>query len=443
MLQKLWEIVYESKLEVEEILKTAKEGQVLQAHLIHGKIESFNDYNLLYHGDNISAIVDLLKRGYKGKLDLIYIDPPFYTMNDYIKRVELEFNGERKVIEYKAYSDIWNSFEEYLKMLSIRLIMMKELMSSRGSIYLHVDFRTVHYLKVIMDEIFGVDNFINEIIWSYKSGGTSNRYFSRKHDSILFYSKTKDYIFNPVKEKSYNRKYKPYRFKGVEEFQDELGWYTMVNSKDVWQIDMVGRTSKERVGYETQKPEKLLEKIILASSNENSIVGDFFSGSGTTLSVAHRLCRQWIGSDMSNSSLLTIKKRMSYTNYLEFNFGNYENFGDLILETNKTLNNNTSAFKLALKEYKPNMESLKFTKKNRILVEEILYKDSLVLVDYIAIIRLKDNFLIYEDFITRDKTRIDTDFEIHFNDENLGLIVIDIFGNKIFKKLKLLVNINK
>ncbi len=440
MLQKLWEIVHNSKIKVEKILAESKQISMEQVEIHHETsnltgLKSLFDQeskhmNVLYHEDNIYAMTDLLNKGYK--LDLIYIDPPFFTMSDYINRVELDFQGEKRVVEYKAYSDIWSSFEDYLEMLTMRLILMRELLSDKGSIYLHVDFRTVHYLKVIMDEIFGVDNFLNEIIWSYKSGGTSNRYFSRKHDSILFYSKAKDYIFNPIKEKSYNRNYKPYRFKGVEEFQDELGWYTMVNSKDVWEINMVGRTSKERVGYETQKPEKLLEKIILASTDENSIVADFFAGSGTTLAVANRLGRQWVGSDMSKSSILTIKKRISKSNYKEIHsegiFENSEKEGELLLETRTLANNDINTLKINLLDYKPNIESLKFTKKNKLVIDEILTKDALALLDYISIIRVKDNTIIYEDFKTREKPWIERSFEVQIQGEDIVLIAIDIFG---------------
>lgn len=449
MLSKLWKIVDESRIQAEEILNNASKNPREKVDFIHKGLKDDSINNLIYHGDNISAMVDLLNKGYGGKLDLIYIDPPYYTMSNYINRVELELAGERKVFEYKAYSDIWKSFEDYLEMMTLRLFLMKDLLSDRGSIYVHVDFRSVHYLKLIMDEIFGLDNFINEIIWSYKSGGTSNRYFSRKHDSILFYSKTKYYIFNPVKEKSYNRGFKPYRFKGVEEFKDDIGWYTMVNSKDVWQIDMVGRTSKERVGYETQKPEKLLEKIILASTNEGSIVADFFAGSGTTLSVANRLGRPWIGSDMSRSSILTIMKRMSDANYskLEVNKTGQTSDKDpindkgqkihrqVLLESSSLAYNDKKKVRIKLKGYKPDIERLKFTKKNKLIVEEIFHKDSLSLLDYIGLVRVKDRLIVYEDFKTREKSRIDTEFELDINNnEDLILIIIDIFGNKILIK---------
>jgi len=171
-----------------------------------------------------------------------------------------------------------------------------------GSIYLHCDYRASHYLKMVMDEIFGVENFINEIVWCYKSGGASPKHhFSRKHDVILFYSRSENYIFNPQQEKSYNRDLKPYRFAGVQEYQDEIGWYTMVGMKDYWQIDMVGRTSSERVGYPTQKPAALLERIIKASSKEDDWVLDPFCGCGTTLIAANQLNRRWIGIDIDTS----------------------------------------------------------------------------------------------------------------------------------------------
>lgn len=162
---------------------------------------TINYENLLYHSENITAILDLLNRGYKGKLDLIYLDPPFFTMVNYNNRVETEFLGEKQIIEYVAYSDKWKGgFREYLEMLTLRLFLLKELLSEQGTIYIHLDFRTVHYIKLIMDYIFGRNRFLNEVVWSYKSGGTSKRHYSRKHDTILVYTKTKDYIFNPQKK---------------------------------------------------------------------------------------------------------------------------------------------------------------------------------------------------------------------------------------------------
>lgn len=159
--------------------------------------------------------------------------------------------GSIKVKQF-AYNDVWESgIAEYLKMFCVRAFFMRELLAEEGAIWVHLDWHAVHYVKMFMDEIFGKENFINEIIWTYKSGGSTRRSFARKHDNILFYGKSKNYYFVPKKEKSYNRGLRPYRFKNIREFKDDIGWYTMVNRKDVWHIDMVGRTSKERTGYAT------------------------------------------------------------------------------------------------------------------------------------------------------------------------------------------------
>ena len=399
------------------------------------KQQKFLNPNVLYHSDNIDSMVDLINRGYGGNLDLIYIDPPFFTKSSYNKRVEIVFKGKKEVLEYKAYEDLWKGgLGEYLEELTVRLMLMKELLSDKGTIYVHIDFRTVHYIKVIMDYIFGVDNFLNEVIWAYKSGGTSNRYFSRKHDNILVYTKTKEYIFNPQKEKSYNRGYKPYRFKGVMEYEDALGWYTLVNLKDVWQIDMVGRTSCERVGYDTQKPEALLERIILSSSNENSIIGDFYAGSGTTLAVAQKHNRRWIGSDKGNSSILTIMKRlgqMDIVNYQKVNFTEEKICGNIIINCDKVIDNDKYKICLYIEKYNLDIESFKFNKKNRELVENILNEDSLYLIDYISITTKNRRKLIYEDFKTRHKDRIGTNIYIDADNIEVPLYVntIDIFGN--------------
>jgi len=267
--------------------------------------------NRLYLGDNLDSILHLLGDGMRGRIDLVYIDPPFFSGSNYKRRITLG-QGEEKLVFYNhAYGDIWeDGIIDYLQMIAIRLFLIRDLLSDKGTIYVHVDGRTSHYLRLILDQVFGEERFLNEIIWSYKSGGAGRRSFSKKHDNILVYTKTKDYIFNPIREKSYNRGMKPYRFKNVTEYQDELGWYTLVNMKDVWSLDMVGRTSSERVGYETQKPETLLRRIIMASSNEDSIVADFFMGSGTTIKVAQELGRKWIGGDTSIHSIVTCKRRL-------------------------------------------------------------------------------------------------------------------------------------
>lgn len=253
--------------------------------------------SMLAQADNIDFMRYLLENGWEGKLKLIYIDPPFYSNANYKAAVRL--GGKRDAaVKQKAYEDIWeHGMEEYLTMLCERLFYMKELLAEDGGIWVHLDWHAVHYVKVLMDEIFGEEHFINEVIWNYKSGGVNKRHFARKHDTLLYYAKTQGYFFQPQKEKSYNRGLKPYRFKGVEEFQDEIGWYTQVNRKDVWQVDMVGRTSGERTGYATQKPEALLEIILRSCTEEGDWCADFFCGSGTLAAAASRMGRRFIACD--------------------------------------------------------------------------------------------------------------------------------------------------
>ena len=204
-------------------------------------------------------------------------------------------------------------------LVGVRLLYMRDLLADEGTIWVHLDWHSVHYVKILLDEIFGDRNFINEIIWQYKSGGSSKKHFARKHDNILVYGKSSKYYLKLPKEKSYNRGLKPYRFKGVEEFCDDIGWYTMVNMKDVWSIDMVGRTSGERTGYATQKPEALLARIIEAASCEGDIVGDFFCGSGTLAAAASKLGRRWICCDSSPVALASCIKRF-LDNEMKFTF---------------------------------------------------------------------------------------------------------------------------
>ena len=152
----------------------------------------------IYCADNLDIMRYLLKNDFKGRFQMIYMDPPFYSGAKYFSR---RSDGSKKF----AYNDVWSAgLSEYLKMLTERIFVAKELLSDDGLIWIHLDYRAVHYVKIIMDEIFGMENMVNEIVWGYRSGGASGRRFARKHDSILLYSKTKDYKFNPQKEKSYN-----------------------------------------------------------------------------------------------------------------------------------------------------------------------------------------------------------------------------------------------
>ena len=250
----------------------------------------------VYCADNLEIMRSLATSDFKGKFQMIYMDPPFYSGAKYFSR---RSDGSKKL----AYSDVWGSgLLEYLEMIAKRILAAKELLSDDGLIWIHLDYRAVHYVKIIMDEIFGMENMVNEIVWGYRSGGASGRRFARKHDTILLYSKTKEYKFNPQKEKSYNRGAQPYNFKGVKEYEDENGWYTLVNMRDVWEIPMVGRTSGERTGYATQKPEELIRRMVLASTDVGDLCGDFFAGSGTLGAVCMGLGRSFVLCDKNEDA---------------------------------------------------------------------------------------------------------------------------------------------
>ena len=376
----------------------------------------------------------LIKEGYKGKLDLIYIDPPFLTKTKHNGKINIVAQDKEYTFELFAYDDTWEEgLYSYLKMIYPRLYLMRELLSDRGTLYVHLDYRTVHYVRILMDEIFGEENFMNEIIWAYKSGGVSKRYYSRKHDNILVYTKTKDYIFNPQQEKSYNRDFKPYKFKGVKEYQDEIGWYTLVNLKDVWQIDMVGRTSRERVNYASQKPEALMERIILTSTDENSIVADFFAGSGTTGIVAERLNRRWIMSDKGDLSSITIHKRLlenASKPFYSFKENNRARDGGKLLIKGEYIDNKT--LKIHLERYVVDID-ISIKKKYRQQMEELIDNSSLSLIEFIGIdLDFDGKIPLLRKQYTRDSNKaLDSNMAIEGNIKEGQKILVaykDVFG---------------
>lgn len=434
------EILDFSRIEAEKLISEKN---------IEFKIENINpvnpyeNTNLLYKSDNIHAMKDLLSRGYGSKIDLIYIDPPFFSMANYTHRIEVLNGNKKQAIETFGYSDTWDKgFREYLEMISIRLYLMKELLSDVGSIYVHLDYRMVHYVRILMDCIFGRDNFLNEIIWSYKSGGTSKKYFSRKHDNILVYTKTKNYIFNPQKEKSYNRDYKPYRFKNVKEYEDELGWYTLVNLKDVWQINMVGRTSKERVGYRTQKPVSLLERIILSSSTEGSIVADFFGGSGTTAIVAQENNRRWISSDLGDISTGIMRNRLAKISKRPYTILNSNNFvwtNMLEYGLEKEIKNDSTVYKFMFKKFDADLSKLNLNKNNLSIIGNIKENNSLALIDYIAIgniSNIQEINIHHEELRNKDSLLINNYLEIEIcNTDGLVFRIVDIFGQEYLQRV--------
>ncbi len=353
-MSKEYELTYKGKMRREDIL--ANEDGVFPIPIqiekkFNKEVNLYKDNwsNMIIWGENLQFLKTIyenkdpiIKDKIKGKVKLIYIDPPFASRS--------EFKGNEG---QKAYSDKVEG-SEFIEFIRRRLIIAKEILADDGSIYVHLDNKKQHHIKLVLDEIFGENNFRNEIIWSYKSGGASKTSFAKKHDNILYYTKTNNYIFNQQKEKSYNRGLKPYRFKNVREYEDKIGWYTLVNMRDVWDIDMVGRTAYERTGYPTQKPEALLERIIRTSTNPGDIVLDFFGGSGTTGAVAEKLGRRWVVCDIGKLSIYTIQKRLiDIKNSRDLNDSNkkYDKKANNYMVINSGLYDLEKAFKLRRKEY--------------------------------------------------------------------------------------------
>lgn len=274
--------------------------------------------NKIYWGDNLQVMSHLLKQ-YRGKVDLIYIDPPFDSGADYKKKVKLPSGsaaGDYLGFEEKQYTDIWSN-DEFLQFIFERLVMARELLSETGSIFLHCDPKKNHLIRCLLDEVFGKENFRNEIIWSYRRWTGSANNFLEMHDNIYFYSKTSGYLFNEMwteyTEASLNRK-KNFHTR----IKDDDVFETSVNEKgvkdnDVWNISVINSQADERTGYPTQKPEELIEKIIRCASIEGAVVFDFFMGSGTTQAVAMKLGRRFIGADINLGAIQTTSKRLIKT----------------------------------------------------------------------------------------------------------------------------------
>jgi len=271
-----------------------------------------------------------IENKYNGKIQLVYLDPPFMTgqVFYYKQRVGEQGwrgNDKRFILEHMAYGDKWNDGKkEFLKMMRKVLKKVYDLLSPEGCLYLHIDYRVSAYLKIMLDDIFGEDNFLNEIIWHYQTGGRARKYYSRKHDTILFYSKSRDYYFNPESIGKPRGKEKRNHMKQEIDEEGRVFWSirsggriykyyedAKVYPSDVWDdIPHLQQKDPQRTGYDTQKPEALLERIIEASSRPGDLVGDFFAGSGTTLAVAHRLGRNFVGIDSSLFSLHVCRKRL-------------------------------------------------------------------------------------------------------------------------------------
>jgi DNA modification methylase len=293
-------------------------GLSIQREFLHEATEPLQqtDFrNRLIYGDNKHVIASLLPE-FRGQVDLIYIDPPFDVGADFTQQLPLgdeasvRHNGKTSV-EVVAYHDRWGRGpESYLHMMFERLTLMRELLAESGSIYVHCDWRVSAPLRLLLDEVFGSENFVNELIWFYKTGGLPERLgYGKKHDTIFFYAKSRPACtWNPQKEKSYLMH--NYGFSNIDIHEDDRGKFTLVNCRDVFDIPALRGNSPERVDFPTQKPEALLERIIRASTNLGGLVADFFCGSGTTGAVAERLGRRWIMSDLSRLAIHTTRKRL-------------------------------------------------------------------------------------------------------------------------------------
>lgn len=313
-------------LQTNEMVLPCKDESGLWRGMNPQEMES-GKYNRLIYGDNILSMQALLAgdessglEPLRGKVNLIYIDPPFDSKADYRTKITLPHNQitqKPTTFEQFGYSDLWQKGTvSYLEYMYPRLVLMKELLSETGSIYVHIDWHVGHYLKILLDDIFGKENFRNEIVWIYTRMGTKGqKIFSRAHDNIYWYSKNNSWIFNldevrlPYSEGSLARQ--GYQLNRLGSGISKQG-VTVLNNigkcPEDW-FDIPYLRGNERVDYATQKPEKLLERIIKASSNEGDLVCDFFGGSGTTAAVAERLGRRWITTDIGKPACLVMRKR--------------------------------------------------------------------------------------------------------------------------------------
>ncbi len=292
--------------------------------------------NSLYYGD----CLEILKKWKKPCIDLCYLDPPFNSQTNYNILFGQEEKNGVKPIQLAVFEDTWHWGEKaqkrldvlkkahgypeskaiislhsllgdcgmmaYLSYMVLRLAEIRRVLKPNGSVYLHCDPTVSHYLKIIMDAVFGANNFRNEIVWSYQRWTGGTKHFQRMHDTILFYAKSnKDCVFNaltePYSQKSQHKGRRHSKFTKAGKIEQKYTSDTtrQKSMRDVWDISYLNSQAKERLGYRTQKPLALLERIIQASSNKGDIVLDPFCGCGTTVDAANRLDRRWIGIDIS------------------------------------------------------------------------------------------------------------------------------------------------
>jgi len=294
--------------------------------------------NRLIWGDNLLAMQALLAQGYEGKINLIYIDPPFASSEDYYYQVAIqggEVTKEPSALERLAYKDFWaGGVDSYLDMLYPRLQLMRRLLAEDGTIFVHLDWRVGHHVKLVLDEVFGRDGLVNEIIWCYTGPSSPGmKGFANKHDTIYWYGRSDCWTFNVDEVRL------PYAESTQRNVGRRTGWTTgrpdsVVElhpkgkyPEDWWRLHVVAPASSERNLFPTQKPRALLERVVKAASNPGHLVADFFCGSGTTLAVAERLGRRWLGCDFGKVAVQVTRTSLVEAGAKPFlieNIGNYQ-----------------------------------------------------------------------------------------------------------------------
>ena len=299
--------------------------------------------NKIFWGDNLQVMSHMLKE-YRGKIDLIYIDPPFASDADYKRKIKVKGQSvvtDSMSFEEKQYGDIWNN-DEYLQFMYERLLIMRELLSDNGTIFVHCDWRVCSYMRLLMDEVFGKENFLNEIIWNYSGGRIGHNFFGRKHDNIYWYAKiygNQTFNYDEVRQEYAASTLARNKYKNNGSNERVLDYKPNEEGKfleDVWTISIINPFAKERLDYPTQKPERLIEDVIKAASNPGDLVFDCFMGSGTTQAVALKLGRRYIGADINLGSIQTTTKRLlnitndnpneAFSGFEVYNVNNYDFF---------------------------------------------------------------------------------------------------------------------
>jgi len=295
----------------------ATEGPLTTLERVPGPSRQEASPNLLVRGDNLGAMSALMPR-YGGTIDLIYIDPPFATGADF------HFTGlpaQPSRPSALAYRDRWDTgLPAYLSAMAARLRLMRDLLSERGTIFVHCDWRTSHWLRCLLDEIYGAACFKNEIVWRYRRWPAKTRVFQRMHDVLLWYGKTSAdrHAFHVLYEdlaastrETWGTKKQVADFSSGRRKPSQLEIETPgAPMSDVWDVGIIAPIAHERLGYPTQKPEMLLRRVIEAASEPGDLIADFFCGSGTTLAVADKLGRRWIGCDVGRIAIHTARKRL-------------------------------------------------------------------------------------------------------------------------------------